>query len=117
MTLVGDSRIRLDEPTTGLDPRSRHTMWEIIRRLAARGVTIFLTRYRWAPRILRQQRRRCFTTLGLSFQQVTAKCVVQLRRGDRSLGAPSNKVANIGVRFEKSVAEERMSSMRMTPSS
>ncbi|MET1020290.1 MAG: ATP-binding cassette domain-containing protein [Microterricola sp.] len=44
MTLVGDPRIIfLDEPTTGLDPRSRHTMWEIIRGLAAGGVTIFLT--------------------------------------------------------------------------
>jgi ABC-2 type transport system ATP-binding protein len=44
MTLVGDPRvIFLDEPTTGLDPRSRHTMWEIIRMLAAGGVTIFLT--------------------------------------------------------------------------
>jgi ABC-2 type transport system ATP-binding protein len=44
MTLVGNPRlIFLDEPTTGLDPRSRRTMWEIIRDLAARGVTIFLT--------------------------------------------------------------------------
>ena len=44
MTLVGDPRvIFLDEPTTGLDPRSRHTMWQIIRGLAAGGVTIFLT--------------------------------------------------------------------------
>jgi ABC-2 type transport system ATP-binding protein len=44
MTLMGDPRIIfLDEPTTGLDPRSRHTMWQIIRDLAARGVTIFLT--------------------------------------------------------------------------
>ncbi len=44
MTLVGDPRlIFLDEPTTGLDPRSRHTMWQIIRGLAADGVTIFLT--------------------------------------------------------------------------
>ena len=44
MTLVGEPRlIFLDEPTTGLDPRSRRTMWEIIRDLAARGVTIFLT--------------------------------------------------------------------------
>jgi ABC-2 type transport system ATP-binding protein len=44
MTLIGDSRIIfLDEPTTGLDPRSRHTMWQIIRDLAAGGVTIFLT--------------------------------------------------------------------------
>ncbi|MFJ8625720.1 ATP-binding cassette domain-containing protein [Kitasatospora sp. NPDC093550] len=45
MTLVGDPEvIFLDEPTTGLDPRSRRTMWEIIRGLVAdHGVTIFLT--------------------------------------------------------------------------
>jgi ABC-2 type transport system ATP-binding protein len=44
MTLVGDPRvIFLDEPTTGLDPRSRHAMWQIIRDLVAGGVTIFLT--------------------------------------------------------------------------
>ncbi|MEV7554340.1 ATP-binding cassette domain-containing protein [Amycolatopsis sp. NPDC089917] len=44
MTLVGDPRIIfLDEPTTGLDPRSRRTMWSIIRELVAGGVTIFLT--------------------------------------------------------------------------
>ncbi|MBX3195888.1 MAG: ATP-binding cassette domain-containing protein [Microbacteriaceae bacterium] len=44
MTLVGDPRvIFLDEPTTGLDPRSRHTMWQIIRDLVAGGTTIFLT--------------------------------------------------------------------------
>ena len=44
MTLVGDPRIIfLDEPTAGLDPRSRRTMWQIIRDLVADGVTIFLT--------------------------------------------------------------------------
>jgi ABC-2 type transport system ATP-binding protein len=44
MTLVGDPRIiYLDEPTTGLDPRSRRTMWQIISDLVAGGVTIFLT--------------------------------------------------------------------------
>jgi ABC-2 type transport system ATP-binding protein len=44
MTLVGSPRIIfLDEPTTGLDPRSRRTMWQIIRELVADGVTIFLT--------------------------------------------------------------------------
>ncbi|HET9187823.1 MAG TPA: ATP-binding cassette domain-containing protein [Acidothermaceae bacterium] len=44
MTLVGAPRlIFLDEPTTGLDPRSRRTMWQIIRELVADGVTIFLT--------------------------------------------------------------------------
>jgi ABC-2 type transport system ATP-binding protein len=44
MGLVGDPRIVfLDEPTTGLDPRSRRTMWQIIRDLAAGGVTVLLT--------------------------------------------------------------------------
>ncbi|MFJ1702467.1 ATP-binding cassette domain-containing protein [Kitasatospora sp. NPDC088346] len=44
MTLVGNPRIIfLDEPTTGLDPRSRHTMWQIIRRLVTDGTTVFLT--------------------------------------------------------------------------
>jgi ABC-2 type transport system ATP-binding protein len=44
MTLVGDPRIIfLDEPTAGLDPRSRHTMWGIIRELVSDGVTVFLT--------------------------------------------------------------------------
>src|SRR5690348_11850930 len=44
MTLVGAPRIIfLDEPTTGLDPRSRRTMWEIVRGLVADGITIFLT--------------------------------------------------------------------------
>jgi ABC-2 type transport system ATP-binding protein len=44
MTLVGNPRIIfLDEPTTGLDPRSRRVMWDIVRDLVNRGVTIFLT--------------------------------------------------------------------------
>ncbi|MEV0394233.1 ATP-binding cassette domain-containing protein [Polymorphospora rubra] len=44
MTLIGEPRIIfLDEPTTGLDPRSRRTMWEIIRDLVRSGVTLFLT--------------------------------------------------------------------------
>jgi ABC-2 type transport system ATP-binding protein len=44
MTLVAEPRlIFLDEPTTGLDPRSRRTMRQIIRELVQSGVTIFLT--------------------------------------------------------------------------
>jgi ABC-2 type transport system ATP-binding protein len=44
MTLVGRPQvIFLDEPTTGLDPRSRRTMWDLIRGLVGEGVTIFLT--------------------------------------------------------------------------
>lgn len=44
MTLVGNPRVLfLDEPTTGLDPRSRRTMWDSIRGLVTAGVTILLT--------------------------------------------------------------------------
>ncbi len=44
MTLLGSPRvIFLDEPTTGLDPRGRRSMWRIVRELVAGGVTIFLT--------------------------------------------------------------------------
>jgi len=44
MTVVTRPQIIfLDEPTTGLDPRSRRTMWNIVRELVADGVTVFLT--------------------------------------------------------------------------
>jgi ABC-2 type transport system ATP-binding protein len=43
-SLVGrPSVIFLDEPSTGLDPQSRLTMWQVIGGLAAGGVTVFLT--------------------------------------------------------------------------
>ena len=42
--LVGRPRLLyLDEPTTGLDPRSRNDMWDIIRELVGEGVTVLLT--------------------------------------------------------------------------
>jgi len=44
MSLVLDPAIVfLDEPTTGVDPRGRAVMWDIVRDLAARGITILLT--------------------------------------------------------------------------
>jgi ABC-2 type transport system ATP-binding protein len=44
MGLMGDPRVLfLDEPTTGLDPRSRRAMWDVVRALVADGVTILLT--------------------------------------------------------------------------
>ncbi|WP_432840835.1 ATP-binding cassette domain-containing protein [Dactylosporangium sp. CA-092794] len=44
MGLVGKPElVFLDEPTTGLDPRSRRAMWDVVRELVAGGVTIFLT--------------------------------------------------------------------------
>ncbi|MEU4321446.1 ATP-binding cassette domain-containing protein [Nocardia fluminea] len=44
MSLMGEPRmVFLDEPTTGLDPRSRRDLWSAIRQLAAEGTTILLT--------------------------------------------------------------------------
>ena len=44
MSLTGDPKLLfLDEPTTGLDPRGRRSLWEMIRKLNHRGMTIFLT--------------------------------------------------------------------------
>jgi ABC-2 type transport system ATP-binding protein len=44
MGLMGNPRIVfLDEPTTGLDPRSRRAVWDIVRELVAEGVTVLLT--------------------------------------------------------------------------
>jgi ABC-2 type transport system ATP-binding protein len=44
MGLMGDPRIVfLDEPTTGLDPRSRRAVWDVVRALVGDGVTVLLT--------------------------------------------------------------------------
>jgi len=41
--VVPPDLIFLDEPTTGLDPRSRNQVWEVVRLLAAQGTTVLLT--------------------------------------------------------------------------
>src|SRR5499433_2995807 len=41
--VAAPSVLFLDEPTTGLDPRSRLAMWEVIRELVAEGTTVLLT--------------------------------------------------------------------------
>jgi ABC-2 type transport system ATP-binding protein len=44
MSLVGNSQlIFFDEPTTGLDPEARIEVWKIIKELAGKGTTVFLT--------------------------------------------------------------------------
>ena len=44
LALVGDPElVFLDEPTTGLDPQARQSLWEIVRRLKAEGRTVLLT--------------------------------------------------------------------------
>jgi ABC-2 type transport system ATP-binding protein len=44
MTLMGQPAVVfLDEPTTGLDPRSRRTLWDEVRALVTAGTTVLLT--------------------------------------------------------------------------
>ncbi|HWV24569.1 MAG TPA: ATP-binding cassette domain-containing protein [Thermomicrobiales bacterium] len=44
MSLIGEPRVLfLDEPTTGLDPRSRNVLWDLVRELKTSGVTVLLT--------------------------------------------------------------------------
>ena len=68
MTLVSRPRlIFLDEPTTGLDPRSRRDLWQIVRELLADGVTIFLTtQYLEEADQLAHTGRRCSTAAAWS---------------------------------------------------
>ena len=55
MSLVGNPEIIfLDEPTTGLDPQSRRSMWELIKKLRDLGTTVFLT-----TQYLERGRRTC----------------------------------------------------------
>ncbi|MEP9393251.1 ATP-binding cassette domain-containing protein [Gordonia sp. VNK1] len=43
-SMIGRPRVLfLDEPTTGLDPRSRNMLWEVVSQLRSEGVTVFLT--------------------------------------------------------------------------
>ena len=65
MTLVGEPKvIFLDEPTTGLDPRSRRTVWRIVRDLVSRGVTIFLRRTTWKRPTSSRTASRSWTAAG-----------------------------------------------------
>ncbi len=43
-TLINDPRIIfLDEPTTGLDPQARRSLWELVRKIRERGTTVIIT--------------------------------------------------------------------------
>jgi ABC-2 type transport system ATP-binding protein len=78
--LVGDPDLLfLDEPTTGLDPQSRHQLWDILRGFRAQGRTILLTTH-----YMDEAERLCDRVAVVDHGRVIA------------LGAPAELVAKIG---------------------
>jgi ABC-2 type transport system ATP-binding protein len=78
--LVGDPDLLfLDEPTTGLDPQSRRSLWEVIRDLRARGRTILLTTH-----YMDEAERLCDRVAVVDAGKVIA------------LGSPAELVARLG---------------------
>ncbi|MFB7667253.1 ATP-binding cassette domain-containing protein [Kitasatospora sp. NPDC056138] len=78
----------LDEPTTGLDPRSRQEIWDAVRELAAGGATVLLT------------------TQYLDEADRLADAVAVIDRGVViESGTPARLKAAIGTRIEVTVAE------------
>jgi ABC-2 type transport system ATP-binding protein len=107
MGLVGEPRIAfLDEPTSGLDPRSRRTMWQMIRDLVAGGVTVFLTTQyleeadELADRIALLDHGRlddCFRLVGWGFSgRMRSGSACQARRSPSSTRSPRPGRAGVG---------------------
>ena len=79
--LVGDPELLfLDEPTTGLDPQSRHQTWEIVQGLKARGRTVLLTTH-----YMEEAARLCDRVAVVDHGKVIA------------LGTPRDLIASLGA--------------------
>jgi ABC-2 type transport system ATP-binding protein len=79
--LVGDPEVLfLDEPTTGLDPQSRHQTWEIVEGLKARGRTVLLTTH-----YMEEAARLCDRVSIVDYGKVIA------------LGTPRELIASLGA--------------------
>jgi len=79
--LAGDPELLfLDEPTTGLDPQSRHQTWEIIEGLKARGRTVLLTTH-----YMEEAARLCDRVAVVDHGKVIA------------LGTPRELIASLGA--------------------
>jgi ABC-2 type transport system ATP-binding protein len=62
-TLINDPKIVfLDEPTTGLDPQARRSLWELIKKIRAKGTTVIITTH--YPEPWSGRRRRCVRAAG-----------------------------------------------------
>jgi len=80
IALVGDPELLfLDEPTTGLDPQSRRSIWDILRKLRAQGRTILITTH-----YMDEAERLCDRVAIVDHGKVIA------------LGTPAQLIAQIG---------------------
>ena len=90
--LVGDPELLfLDEPTTGLDPQSRHQSWEIVEGLKERGRTVLLTTH-----YMEEAARLCDRVAVVDYGKVIA------------LGTPRELIASLGAEhvIEFAVSEQ-----------
>ena len=90
--LIGDPEVLfLDEPTTGLDPQSRHQTWEIVEALKARGRTVLLTTH-----YMEEAARLCDRVSVVDHGKVIA------------LGTPRELISSLGAEhvIEFAVAEQ-----------
>ena len=96
----------LDEPTTGLDPRSRTELWSVIRDLVARGATLLLTtQYMEEAERLADDIMEGFSVGDVFFDERSAEIVVPISGGAqtltealRSLDAGGVAVRDVGLR-------------------
>jgi len=102
------SMVLLDEPTTGLDPQARHLVWERLRSLTDRGVTLLLTTH-----YMDEAEQLCDRLLVMSDARIVAEGspdaliaehagreVLELRFAPGALPAAAGRVAGIGTRQE-----------------
>src|SRR5881275_532490 len=108
-SLVNDPDVLLlDEPTTGLDPQARHTVWDRLFRLKQRGVTLILTTH-----YMDEAEQLCDRLVVMDAGRIVAEGspqelirrystreVVELRFGDEALDTYAGKLHGIGDRVE-----------------
>jgi L-amino acid N-acyltransferase YncA len=109
MTLVGSPRvIFLDEPTVGLDPRSRRSMWQIIRDLVASGVTIYAASQRYRDHDAFRETVEVSVALHAGYRSQGVGSALYRALFDRLAGEPVHvAVAAIAMPNDASVALHR----------